>query len=115
MTEQALGNIFVRGMHFDDKVRVVNGHKHTFDHVTYCILGKVLVERDFPIKNEDGTFSAYHAEKELGPGDYILIQAGVEHKITALTDGALCHCIYAHREPQGEIVQHFTGWGSAYS
>ena len=34
-----------------------------------------------------------------------MVEAGVDHKITCLSDGALAHCIYAHREPHGEITQ----------
>ena len=46
--------------------------------------------------------------------NWVLIKAGVAHRITALRDGTIGHCIYAHRTPQGDVVQEYTGWAPAY-
>ena len=35
-------------------------------------------------------------------------------RITALEDNSLGHCVYAHRTPQAEVVQEYTGWGPSY-
>jgi hypothetical protein len=45
---------------------------------------------------------------------WVLIKAGVKHRITALEVDTVAHCIYAHRNPQGDIVQECDGWGDAY-
>lgn len=108
--EYACGNVFIREMKFEKKGSIVDGHAHNFDHTTYCAKGALLVERlDAKGKTE--------ASQELRASDglnWILIKAGVCHRITALEDGSLGHCIYAHRNPQAEVVQEYTGWGPAY-
>lgn len=89
-------------MELPNKDTIVNSHAHHFDHVTYCIKGKMSVEREgFPARI-------------LEPGNFLLITAGEAHKITALEDDTIGHCIYSHRTPQGEIVEKFTGWPDAY-
>lgn len=109
--ELALGNVFVRdsrsfGEGFSKAGHVVHGHKHNFDHLTLCWGGRIHIKALLP---EGRT-----VETTVEPGDYRLIKAGVEHEITALDDGARFLCIYAHREPQGDVVQHYTGWAEAY-
>ncbi len=50
-------------------------------------------------------------EKRASDGrNWVLILAGVLHRITALEDGTIYHCIYAHRTPQGDVVQEYDGW-----
>ncbi len=108
--EYQSGNIFIREMRFAKAGDVVDGHAHNFDHTTYCAKGALLVER----LDADGKPEA-SAELRAADGlNWLLIRAGVRHRITALEDASLGHCIYAHREPQGEVVQQYTGWGPAY-
>lgn len=103
-------NVFIREMRFEKKGDIVDGHAHNFPHVTYCAKGGLLVERlDVDGKTEAST--KVLASEGL---NWALIRAGVCHRITALEDGSLGHCIYAHRTPQGEVVQEYTGWGPAY-
>lgn len=108
--EYASGNIFIREMRFDRAGDVVQGHTHNFDHTTYVARGSLLVEA----LNEDGSVKK-SAIKRAGEGhNWVLIKKDVKHRITALEDGAIGHCIYAHRTPQGEIVQEYDGWTPAY-
>ncbi len=44
----------------------------------------------------------------------VLIQAGVCHRLTALEDDTIGHCIYAHRNAQGDVLQDYDGWAPAY-
>lgn len=95
------GNIFVREMPFTTAGQQIEGHAHNFDHMTYVARGAARIER--------GTEAI-----EKRAGEWALIEAGITHRITALEDDTLCHCIYAHRTPQGDVVQKSTGWRPAY-
>lgn len=97
------GNIFVRTQDPMKAGDVVEGHKHNFDHVTYVSLGSFRIER--------GDEFVEVRQGELP----VLIRAGVKHKLTALEDGSVYHCIYSHMNAQGEVVQRYTGWRGAYS
>jgi hypothetical protein len=88
---------------------VIKGHKHNFDHVTYCVRGRLRIEAVLP--------GGDRVTREIGSDDlypYVLIRAGVEHTLTALLDGTTYHCVYAHRTAQGDVVQAYTGWPDAY-
>lgn len=120
------GNIFVREMRFTRAGDVVQGHVHNFDHTTYVAKGALRVELLRIVKEavlnahnvevEPAQYEVMRAvEKSASDGrNWVLIKAGAVHRITALTDGALGHCIYSHRTAQGEIVEEFDGWGPAY-
>lgn len=102
------GNIFVRPMHFEKAGQVIEGHAHNFDHTTYVIRGAIRVETPFEQTRRV-------VEKRASDGhNWLLIRAGVAHKITALEDDTEAHCIYAHRNPQGEVVQEYDGWTRGY-
>jgi quercetin dioxygenase-like cupin family protein len=104
------GNVFVREMRFTSAGDVVEGHAHNFDHTTYISKGALRVEQ---LADDGSVVKA--VEKSASDGrNWVLIKAGVKHRITALTDGAMGHCIYAHRTAQGDIVQEYDGWGPAY-
>lgn len=108
--EYQCGNIFIRPMTFAKAGDVVAGHAHKFDHTTYCARGALLVES----LDEAGKVkqsAELRASEGLG---WALIKAGVIHRITAMEDGSIGHCIYAHRTPQGDVVQEYTGWAPAY-
>lgn len=107
--EYASGNIFIREMRFETKGETVVGHEHNFDHTTYVVRGGLRIER----LSKDGEVER-SVEKWAGHGfNWVLIKAGVRHRITALEDGTIGHCIYSHRTPQGEIVQEYDGWQKA--
>lgn len=104
-----LGNIFVRPLYLAKCGDVVQGHAHNFDHATYCVRGAMRVER----LRGDGSVE-FSVEKAAGDHP-ILIPAAAVHRIVALSDDTVGHCIYAHRTPQGDVVQQFTGWEPAYA
>lgn len=98
------GNIFIREMRFDKAGDVVEGHAHNFDHTTYVSRGALRFETD-----------GKSIEKHAADGrNWALIKAGVKHRIVALEDNSMGHCIYAHRTPQGEVVQEWDGWEQGY-
>ena len=108
--EYVSGNNFIRPMQFIHQGEVVDGHAHNFDHTTYCTRGAVRIEK----LDADGTTVQTVELHAVRNYNWALIKAGVCHRITALADDSMCHCIYAHRTPQGEIVQQFDGWSPAY-
>jgi quercetin dioxygenase-like cupin family protein len=104
LPELVLGNIFVR-RNIGKTGDVVKGHTHNFDHVTYVAAGVIQVVQQRP--NQEPRKKVFRA------GDVFLVYADTKHEITFLEDGQF-HCIYAHRDPQGRVVEHYTGWGDAY-
>lgn len=108
--ELASGNIFIRPMAFENVDDVVQGHTHNFDHTTYVVRGSVRIEK---LDAEGNVIQA--VEKKASDGyNWALIKADECHRITALEANTLCHCIYAHRTPQGDIVQEYDGWMQSY-
>jgi len=104
------GNIFMREMRFEKAGQVVNGHTHNFDHTTYVVKGALRIEQ---LGENDEVLRS--VEKRAADGqNWALIRKGVKHRITALEDYSLGHCIYAHRDPQGEVCQEYQGWEGAY-
>lgn len=108
--EHVLGNVFVRPMAFARAGDVVEGHAHNFAHVTYVARGALRFER----LRDDGSVERMVDRRASDGHNYVLIHAGVTHRIIALDDDSLGHCIYAHRNPQGEVVQEFDGWTPGY-
>ena len=107
--EHALGNIFIRPGELGSPGTSVEGHKHNFDHVTYCVRGRLRIDAALP--------NGERVSREIGAADphpYVLIRAGIEHRLTSLEEGTAYHCIYAHRTAQGDVVQDYTGWPAAY-
>ena len=99
------GNIYIRPHNMRDG-EMLQGHTHNFDHVTIVFTGKVRVNAVVSGKTVTAEFTA--------PAHF-LVKAEVEHEITALQDGTCVWCVYAHRTPQADVVQEYTGWPEAYS
>lgn len=100
------GNIFIRPNVLEKAGDKVTGHKHNFDHTTIVFSGAIRVKAKLP--------SGAEIEREFTAPAHCLIKAGVEHEITALQDGTLFWCVYSHRDPQGRVVERYTGWPDAY-
>lgn len=107
--EFVLGNIFVRPNFLHKAGDKVDGHTHNFDHVTYVVRGRLKIERTKP--NGDKRIIEISATDNYPFG---LIVAEDSHELTALVDDTVFHCVYAHRDPQGNVVQSYTGWLDAY-
>lgn len=101
----ARANIGVRKMVFGGAGDSVGLHFHFFPHVLYCVRGSLLAEV------VDG---GPPLRQVLKPGDTLVIEAERRHNITALQPGSEGDCIFAHRNPQGEVVQEYTGWEDAH-
>ena len=97
-------NLFIR-KHQGDAGYVLPGHTHHFDHTTIVFTGKVRVTAESP----DGTIR--HGVFEAP--DHFLVRADTTHRIEVLADGTEFWCVYAHRDPQGRVVQRVTGWEKA--
>ena len=104
------GNIFVREIRFDQAGASIEGHTHNFDHTTYVTKGRVRIEA----LNPDGTVARTRDLDAAEGQNWCLIKAAVKHQLTCLSPTAVAHCIYAHRNPQGEVVQEYDGWTPGY-
>ena len=104
--EYVSGNIFIREMSLPKEGDVVQGHEHNFDHTTYVCHGSALIES----LNLDGTVKKAVVKSAKDGKNWALVKAGVVHRITALEDNTMAHCIYSHRTPQGDVHQEYTGW-----
>ena len=80
-----VSNIFSKMMHFAFAGDVMDGHKHSHDHLTLLAMGSVKV-------TVDGRHTTFTAPQ------MIYIQAGKEHKLEALADNSLAFCIHAIRD-----------------
>lgn len=109
--ELVSGNIFIRPMVFPTIGHVVEGHEHNFDHTTYVVRGTLRFEMIDPAT---GTVLRAIDKKASDGQNWVLVRAGCWHRITALEENSLGHCIYAHRNPQGDVVQAYDGWAEAY-
>ena len=124
------GNIYIREMRFDKAGEVVEGHGHRFDHTTIVIRGALKIEHVEPLEwHEEPSPVATDpplqvvtkwktvrevVKRAVEGHNWVLIKAGVIHRITALEANTLAHCVYSHRTPQGEIVQESDGWMGAF-
>lgn len=98
-------------MRFTKAGEIRDGHCHQFDHTTYVVRGGLRIDK----LDKMGGKVIRSVEKRASDGhNWILIEAGVYHEITALEDNSIGHCIYAHRTPQGDVVQEYDGWQGAY-
>lgn len=107
--EYISGNIFIREMRFAKAGDATSGHEHNFDHTTYCVRGALRVEA----LNADDTVAQTTILRATDGLCWALIKAGVRHRVTALEDLSIGHCIYSHRTPQGDVTQEYTGWYKA--
>lgn len=103
------GNLYVRP-NLMAKGQIIEGHAHNFDHMSYCTHGAVRVS----VLDAEGAVTATRVVAARERHNWVLIRAGVCHRIEALEDGTKFDCIYAHREPGGDVVQEYTGWDAAY-
>lgn len=129
------GNVLVRPNWLEKAGDRIVGHAHNFDHCTVAIAGRIRVSKLEP----DAAGDVHQLERGTDPvtGElferecryrvvrtwersiadrlpFVTIYAGVFHLIEALEDNSGFLCVYAHRNPQGEITQHYDGWERAY-
>lgn len=112
--EWVSGNVMIRPSPMMAAGQYVQGHTHHFDHTTVVFRGAIRIKATTPdgrvIEREFRSPRPDYA----GPS-HALIKAEVTHEITAIEDGTIFWCVYAHRDPQGEVWQAYTGWDEAYT
>ena len=86
------GNIWIRKHLFNKKGDHIEGHKHYFDHVSLLVKGSVTVQ----IPGEEKR--TFHAPT------FIAIRKDTEHAIVAEQDDTVWYCVFAIRNPMGEVI-----------
>jgi quercetin dioxygenase-like cupin family protein len=104
--EWVSGNVLIRPNKMEKTGDVIHGHTHNFDHTTILFRGAFRIKA----KLANGT----EIVREAKAPAHFLIRADVEHEITALSDDTEFWCVYAHRTPQGDVIQTYDGWQKAY-
>lgn len=104
--EWVSGNIFIRPMRFARAGEACQGHEHRFDHTSIVFKGAVRVNARLPDGRE--------IERSFSAPAHFLVKKDVWHRIEATADDTEVWCVYAHRTPQGDVVQEYTGWEGAY-
>lgn len=99
------GNIFIRPTIMPRAGLVCDGHTHNFDHTTIVFRGAVHVK----VTREDAT-----VERDFHAPAHFLVTADAKHEITSLEDDTEFWCVYAHRTPQGDVIQVYDGFDGAY-
>lgn len=96
------GNIWVRQNELHKAGDAIQGHKHTFDHVSLLMKGTVEVEVE-----------GYEPKQFTAP-TFIVIKKEHMHKFTAVTDDCCWFCTFAMRDPNGEVVDIYGEENSPY-
>lgn len=104
--EWVSGNIMIRPNTLAKAGDVTQGHTHNFDHTTIVFRGGIHVKATLP--------SGAVIERDFMAPSHCLIKSAVAHELTALSDDTEYWCVYSHRNPQGDVVQDYDGWLSAY-
>lgn len=78
-------NVYVKLMHLQYAGDVVEGHAHTFDHITLLAKGKVNMEARGEVKE--------HSAPKL-----IVTPKGIVHKFTAISSDVVLCCVHAIRD-----------------
>lgn len=94
------GNLYIRRIVFEAKGQVLPAHRHNFDHATFIGRGTVQVK----FFKTDGTASLKTFE---GP-TWFEVPATVGHEMRALTVPVEAFCVFAMREPNGEVADVIT-------
>lgn len=139
--ELILGNIYARQGEIPVGEQI-DGHTHNFDHVTACRSGRIRIigKRNGETIGETvvdmGGVVLIRADVEhtliQEPGLPPLVRAALDDLKARMLAGATIEeayaatveaqsnvpaeysCLYAHRTPQGDVVQEYTGWPEAY-
>lgn len=98
-TEETLGPLRIRPVDLQKSGDFIDGHTHSFDHVTFFLTGSFHVETFNP------ACECRHEYDFVAPSK-MLIEKGIEHKITATSrEGGKFICVYTHRDSEGEVSE----------
>lgn len=96
------GNVWIRQNYLAKPGDESINHHHYFDHVTLLSQGKVRVDvNDVP-------------GKEFTAPTFIMIKKDKKHKFVALTEDVTWFCIFALRDEEGGLTDHYNGDNSPY-
>lgn len=82
---QVVDNVFVKMIPLSGVGDLVQGHAHTFDHITLLSVGKVLMTHD-------------NGRQEYTAPCLIVTPKGITHQFENLADKSLICCIHAIRD-----------------
>lgn len=85
---EVVDNVFVKMMHMYLPGDKIQGHAHTFDHITLLATGRVVMR-------------AKGQEHEHEAPKLIVTPKGVVHEFEALTPNCLVCCVHAVRDGDG--------------
>jgi hypothetical protein len=88
----AFGNIWVKMNVLHRAGQYVDGHTHSFDHVSLLVKGKVEVEIEG------------YPPKEFTAPTFIVIRKEHRHKFTALEDDSVWYCVFALSDIQDQFL-----------
>lgn len=91
------GNVFVRAILFNAIGQILPGHTHNYDHATFVGQGRVEVT----IHYLDGRVTRKQYENPA----WFEVPATARHQIKSLTAHATCFCVFAVRDPNGEVAE----------
>lgn len=109
--EWVSGNVMIRPNCIALKGDVIFGHAHNFDHTTIVFKGAMLLRE---VSGERREIMLRAPSVGYSGPSHALVAGGVFHEIKALEDDTIFWCVYAHRNPQGDVVQEYNGWRPAY-
>ena len=119
--EYASGNIFIRTQGPMAKDIQSISHQHNFDHTTYVAKGGFSIEQVEPVAfDADKQPTEFRTVRKVEKSaadlkNWVLVKANTWHRLTALEDDSVYHCLYSHHTPQGDIVQEYDGWMESYN
>lgn len=87
--------IRVRPMREDANAFSPKGHKHTYDHVTVCLTGKLNAL--LWVNGDDSEPEKF----EMTRGNVMNVPAGIKHGFEIVEKGSRFACMFAHREKDG--------------
>ncbi len=96
------GNVWVRQNVLAKAGDALEGHTHSFDHVSMLVKGKVRV-----------TVTGFEPKDFTAP-TIIVVRKQFEHTFEALEDDTLWYCVFAMRDVNGEVVDVYSEEMSPY-
>jgi len=107
------GNVVIRDHMLERTGDTHEGHTHNFDHMTAVVQGAVIV--DWKRYAADGvTVVASGRSKEFIAPARFVVRKDTHHEIKATRDLTRFWCVFALRDKDGEVSDHFDGSLSPY-
>jgi len=95
------GNVWIRMQRYPKKDVENLGHKHNHDHMSLLVKGGLRVEVD-----GKETFEVW-ASGDYKVPTFFEVPAEHNHKLIPLEDDTIAYCVFAMRDNEGELVDHY--------